>query len=264
MPWPDFSELSFGFSFLREFERLYAPNGKFPTAPDFITQSNEATKGYDVEAALEGSAPVFFQFKRSFVLTTGNAKEIKNEDFSSADLFRMHLREKDLYRQHKALRKLEGDGNSVFYVTSQMADHDSLSNAYAGNTVVDSAAALFSPLEINLPNETKRHHVTFEANADYGILYSEKGQRFERKFHRFGLALEKSMLPTRRSAEANRRILTEFNNTVVETIPSDRAAREIASRFENPAVKASILAFFLLDAQLTFFQTPKKGSVIAE
>ena len=254
MPWPDFSELSFGFSFLKEFERLHAPNGKFPTAPDFITQSDEATKGYDVEAALEGSAPVFFQFKRSFVLTTANAKEIKGGDFTNPDLYRMHLREKDFYRQHKALQKLEADGNCVFYVTSQVADPGALSKAYASNTVVESAAALFSPLEIILPNEAEPHHVTFEADADFGFIYSEKGQRFERKFRRFGTALEKSMRPSRRSAEENRKTLIEFNNRVVETVPNDGAAREIASRFKEPAIKASILAFFLLDTQLTFLR----------
>ena len=154
MPWPDFSELSFGFSFLREFEKQYAPMGRFPTAPDFITQNDEATKGYDVEATLEGSAPVFFQFKRSFVLTTGNAKEIRNGDFASPNLYRMHLREKDLYRQHKALQRLESDGNCVFYVTSQVASPSALSKAYATNTVVAHAAALFSPNEIVLPNLT--------------------------------------------------------------------------------------------------------------
>ena len=28
MPWPNFSELSFGFSFLREFERQHTPKGR--------------------------------------------------------------------------------------------------------------------------------------------------------------------------------------------------------------------------------------------
>jgi hypothetical protein len=55
MPWPGFSELSFGFSFLREFERQHAPGGSFPAAPDFISQNEEATKGYDVEIALKDS-----------------------------------------------------------------------------------------------------------------------------------------------------------------------------------------------------------------
>ncbi len=82
MPWPGFSELSFGFAFLREFERHHAPSGMFPSAPDFISQRAEASAGYDVEIALDGSTPVFFQFKRSFVLTTRRAMEIRNGDFT--------------------------------------------------------------------------------------------------------------------------------------------------------------------------------------
>jgi hypothetical protein len=119
MPWPDFSELSFGFAFLREFERN-TPAGKFPLAPDFISQSEEAAKGYDV-GVLSGSTPVFLQFKRSYVLTTARANEIQSGEFSTLPLFRMHLRKKDQYRQHTALQKLEQDGNVVFYVTSQIA-----------------------------------------------------------------------------------------------------------------------------------------------
>src|SRR5260370_29667531 len=106
MPWPDFSELSFGFAFLREFERNNACGGSFRSAPDFISQNDEAIKGYDV-AVLGGSTPVFFQFKRSFVLTTVLAKEIKNGNFSILPLFRMHLRQKNAYRQHVALQALE-------------------------------------------------------------------------------------------------------------------------------------------------------------
>ena len=83
MPWPEFSELSFGFSFLREFERRHTRKGTFPSAPDFITQADEATKGYDVETALDDGCPVFFQFKRSYVLTTRRAKEIKLRNFAA-------------------------------------------------------------------------------------------------------------------------------------------------------------------------------------
>ena len=51
--------------------------GKFPKAPDFISQGAEATKGYDVEVTLDGSTPVFIQLKRSYVLVQKNAREIQ-------------------------------------------------------------------------------------------------------------------------------------------------------------------------------------------
>lgn len=40
MPWPDFTELTFGYAYLRELERRHASTGGFPLAPDFIRQND--------------------------------------------------------------------------------------------------------------------------------------------------------------------------------------------------------------------------------
>jgi hypothetical protein len=104
LPWPDFTELSFGFCFLREFERQYVAGGSFPRAPDFISQYKEATEGHDVEIALEDSTPVFLQFKRSMVLTRRNAREITCGDYADPKIYRMYLHKKDDYRQHEPPR----------------------------------------------------------------------------------------------------------------------------------------------------------------
>ena len=250
MPWPDFSELSFGFSFLREFERLHAPSGEFPSAPDFISQTDEASLGYDVEAALAGSNPVFFQFKRSFVLTTNKAKEIQNGDFPHPVLYRMHLRKKENYRQHKALRSLEQRGNSVFYVTSQIRNFDELTHAYRTDNIVDGTAALFSPLEIDLPDDTGDHHLCFRAANNYAYIYSEEGTRFRRKHPTWGVTLERLMLG-RRTAAQNRQILQKIVTDLERQSPR---AKEISDRFHHPGIKASILAFLVLDAQLSLFR----------
>ena len=163
MPWPDFSELSFGFAFLREFERRHTLGGTFPSAPDFISQNDEAKKGYDV-SVLQGSTPVFFQFKRSFVIKSPLASEISCGDFNSPVLYRMYLRRKNKYQQHRALQKLEADGNAALYVTSQIETHDDLTQAYTAGTVVEKAAALFAPSEINLPDLSKEHWLCFRAS----------------------------------------------------------------------------------------------------
>ena len=63
MPWPDFTELTFGFAFLCELEQKYTPGGRFPNAPEFISQRAEATRGYDVEVTLDGTTPTFFSDK---------------------------------------------------------------------------------------------------------------------------------------------------------------------------------------------------------
>ncbi len=59
-----------------------------------------------------------------------DANEIQLGDFTQPLLYRMHLRQKDSFRQHIALQKLENDGNRVFYVTSQIASFEDLSRAY--------------------------------------------------------------------------------------------------------------------------------------
>jgi hypothetical protein len=89
MPWPDFTELTFGSAFLREFEKNYVNGGRFPKAPDFISQGAEATKGYDVEIAMSDATPVYLQLKRSYVLVTCNAKEIKGGIFTTPKVYRM-------------------------------------------------------------------------------------------------------------------------------------------------------------------------------
>ena len=93
MPWPDFTELSFGWAYLKEFEQLYVHGGRFPKAPDFISQGAEATKGYDVEIAVGNAVPVFIQLKRSKVMVKSNAKEIDDVNcrFSTNPVFRMYL-----------------------------------------------------------------------------------------------------------------------------------------------------------------------------
>lgn len=252
MPWPDFSELSFGYSFLREFERAYSPGGAFPAAPDFISQADEASLGYDVEAALEGAAPVFFQFKRSFVLTIKSAKEVQCGDFTECPLFRMHLREKNSFSQHRALVSLESSGSAVFYVTSQISSSEDLSRCYVANSVVDLASALFSPREISLPNYSEPHHVTFRADEPVAMLYSEEGARFERRSGKTRAAIQNALDPSRRSAAANR----EHLNSIVRSLLSsaDPFAAQVASRFSHVAVRASILALLVLDAQMTLYR----------
>lgn len=249
MPWPDFSELSFGFSFLREFERQCAPNGLFPSAPDFISQNKEAALGYDVEVALAGSAPIFFQFKRSFVLTTRKAREIQKGQFTDPYLYRMHLHAKDNYRQHRALRKLEKDGNAVFYVTSQIPDSESLTGAYLAKNVVRDTAALFSPREIRLPTLGQDHHLTFRAQDSFAYVYSSEGRRFERHYpswERVRLLLDSR----RRTINQNRSELEQIASRLAQDEP---AAAQVAQRFEHPAIRASVLAFLTLDSYLTFY-----------
>ena len=250
MPWPDLSELTFGFSFLREFEQSYAPSGTFPKAPDFISQYDEATLGYDVNAWLDNSTPVFFQFKRSFVVRSSQAKEITVGHFAGPILYRMHLRRKNDYAQHRALQDLETSGNAVFYITSQIESSVELTVAYTSGTVLDQAAAWFSPLEINLPNLTEDHWLSFRAGDPTYRLYSEEGFAHERKYQNWS-DVNPSLLARRGSSDQN---LAALSQVVSRLSGRDHEATRLARRFEHPAIQASILAFLTLDTQLTFFK----------
>jgi hypothetical protein len=55
----------------------------------------------------------------------------------------------------------------------------------------------------------------------------------------------------RRTAAQNRQILQHIVTDLERQSPR---AKEISDRFDHPAIKASILAFLVLDAQLSLFR----------
>ena len=250
MPWPDFTELTFGYAYLRELERKYAPGGAFPLAPDFISQNVEAEKGYDVKVTLAGAAPLFIQFKRSFVLTRHSAKEVQDGTYSGPQVFRMHLHKRGAYRQHKALQRLESAGSEVQYVTSQMYKRREFDDAFAQQQIVSHASAHFLPSEINLPDFTDDHHVSFKAADAHGYLYSEEGRQFARKIVNFDIWASR-LRERRRSYEDNLQSLEKAVKVMSQDVGRFSSLGRLIS--DKPIEqKASILAYATLDAQLTF------------
>lgn len=250
MPWPDFTELTFGYAYLRELERRHASTGGFPLAPDFISQNEEAKKGYDVKVTLEGATPLFVQFKRSFVLTRKSAREVQDGTYPGPQIFRMHLHKRGAYRQHKALQRLEAAGHEVQYVTSQIYARGEFERAFTQQHIVSHAAAHFLPSEIVLPNETQDHHVSFRAEDAHGFVFSEEGRPFPRKILNFDLWASR-VRERRRPFEDNLRSLTK----AVQIMSEDTGRFRPISRLlaDKPIEQqASILAYLTLDAQLTF------------
>lgn len=259
MPWPDFTELSFGYCFLREFESRHVAGGTFPKAPDFISQYKEATKGYDVEIAVDSAAPVFLQFKRSFVLTTRNAKEIQDGHYDDPKIYRMNLHKSGAHRQHRALQKLESAGSDVFYVTSQMHTSADFASAYSAGNIVSGGTAVFSPSEIVLPDYTREHHVSFRASDAFGFVYSSEARQFERRFRETEKWLS-ILLERPRTREENRKHLKNVVEQLGSNLPPTSTLRKMLDGKDDPVVQASILAYFLLDAHLTFAKaTPDKS-----
>lgn len=250
MPWPDFTELTFGYAYLRELERRHAPGGSFPLAPDFISQNDEAEKGYDVEVTLNGATPLFIQFKRSFVLTRSTAKEVQDGTYSGPQVFRMNLHRRGAYRQHKALQALEAAGSEVQYVTSQIYTRTEFAHAFSQEQIISDASAHFLPAEIVLPDYSKDHHVSFRAHDAYGYVYSEFGAPFARAIaNSDGWAAR--VRERRRSYEDNLKSLEKAVQTMSRSGRRIEALNRLLER-KPLEQKASILAYVTLDAQLTF------------
>jgi hypothetical protein len=250
MPWPDFTELTFGYAYLRELERKYAPGGTFPLAPDFISQNVEAEKGYDVEVTLDGAVPLFLQLKRSMVLTRSTAREIVDGSFSAPRVYRMNLHKKGGYRQHKALRALEADHHEVQYVTSQIFTRAEFHHAFTNNCLVAHASAHFLPSEINLPDETQNHHVSFKAEDHFGYIYSTEPKKFERS-----ISSSETWIPRlrekRRSLKENVVALERAVEVMSKQLPQYDSIRRLLK--DKPIEQqASILAYTNLNAQLIF------------
>lgn len=250
MAWPDFTELTFGYAYLRELERLYAPGGSFPLAPDFISQNDEADRGYDVEVLLDGATPLFIQFKRSFVLTRSNAREIQDGTYSRPRVFRMHLHKRGAYRQHKALQALEAAGNEVQYITSQIYKRREFGDAFANQRIIADASAHFLPSEIVLPDYTHEHHVSFRAQDTYGYVYSQEGVQFSRRIGNHD-AWASHVRERRRSSKDNRKALEKAVDVMSADLPRRSELRRLL-KSRPLEQKASILAYVTLDAQLAF------------
>lgn len=245
MAWPGFSETTFAFAFIRELETLHSATMLLPF---FLSQQDEADKGYDAEVDLNG-ALVFFQFKRSEVMTHSLAHEFASGKFKGkSPVFRMHLRKKNAYAQHAALRDLEDDGYRVLYATSGAVDRNDLTHQYAAHQIM-SQGAMFSPNEIDLPDTTQEHYVSFRPSAPFGWLFSQEGRRFRREIPNQQSFLD-SLEPYRRNDEQNRELLRQF---LVGLDQSRLGVVDVPALTEGPVPlerKAAIHALMYYDSQI--------------
>lgn len=266
MPWPDFTELSFGYCFLRELETKYTPGGRFPKAPDFISQHAEKTKGYDVEVdlAMNGSAPVFIQLKRSMVMIRNNAIEYGSPYFANKPVFRMKLHKNDGFAQHKALMTLEQAGNNVVYATSQVATPEDLIEHTRNGTIVTKASSIFSPSSIKLPDFQDEHHVSFYADQTWAVLFSEEGKQFQRKWSNSSEWIA-NLASSARDLESNEKAMREAEGVLrrlADEVDWDLRGplNSVLERFSRPTARVAVLAYYLLGVQLMFLKAPKDGA----
>ncbi|MBX7456658.1 hypothetical protein K3152_00205 [Qipengyuania sp. 1NDH17] len=161
---------------MSEYERLYCGHGAFPQPPNFISQQDEADRGYDVEATLANGRLLLIQLKRSFVLT-------QHRDAPAILIkpsYRMHLRKNRNYDQHRQLRARQHEGFEVFYVTSRARSRSAVVSAYRSGTLISDRTAAFAPLDIPQPTDAEQHWISFEEHGSYGWMFSKMPTKLEK------------------------------------------------------------------------------------
>ena len=163
----------------------------------------------------------------------------------------MNLHKSGAYRQHRALQDLESINSEVFYITSQIHTSADFARAYSAGHIVNGGSAVFSPSEIVLPDFTGEHHVSFRASDAFGYVYSSEGHQFERRFAQTD-GWASAMLQQPRTRTENRRHLKKVIERLGSNLGRRNPLRKMLDGKDDLVAQASILAYFLLDAHLTF------------
>lgn len=95
--------------------------------------------------------------------------------------------------------------------------------------------------------------MSFKVSDDFGYIYSLESKQFERRFTKVESIFPK-LIEGRRSANANLERLISFVDLCLARIPRYSPLGEFVRELKHPVIKASVLAYFHLDVQLTFFQ----------
>lgn len=160
---PDISEFSYGYAVTEELIKKF--KAIIVGAPIFPSLYEEGKKGgYDVAVPIVGRA-IFLQFKLSDYLYKLSAKE---SDKLNVPYYRMHLRPLKHSKQHELLRKLESNGELVFYIAPEFHLPEELNDAYLNQQVLNRSAA-FSPNNIGKLDD-QDHYVVFEASPSTKAL----------------------------------------------------------------------------------------------
>lgn len=276
MAFPDFSEFSFAYAVVRKIE---AGLGGMMAVPNFPTQNQEADLGYDVNF-LSQRIPIFIQFKRSEVMVRHSCGECQNNKAKlSLPIFRMHLHNRNNYRQHFLLQDLEAAGSIALYCTSAVQNKSEMDQFYATDQIFK-ASAIFIPSDIDLPSLNKEHYVSFDKQRQRWCVYSDAGEPFEQDVPNIGTVIDHLRLrpPTSMEAElsrlqaiandfanigpermAQRQREFEFEEETYPTVLEEEDAREVSERRQRQlqirdvrsvVIQVALQAYFEVDAFL--------------
>jgi hypothetical protein len=175
-----YTEFSFGYAFT---ENLIRSSARSPTgAPQFPNLIQEAQLGYDVRIDLP-ACPLFFQFKLPELMVRNTALEISQHGLPlSCNFFRMPLMRRDISDQHQVLIQLEAANAGLVHYASPMLDDIQAFNSAYNLAAVHRHTAFFSPQDIGLLPDDKRHMVSYNAGASSAWFCSEPQKIVLRQF----------------------------------------------------------------------------------
>lgn len=160
----DFSESTFAFAFTDNL--LRDPRFSATGAPRFLSTYAEGRgQHFDVELPAHPVA-FFFQFKIPEVMQ--RRRRLRNGSRLPAPFYRMNLRTKDHFAQHRGLLACEADGRNIHYVSPRFHTHEELDVLFSRGEVHDHTA-WFRPSHVTPPDYTRAH----------GVVYDQPGQHAE-------------------------------------------------------------------------------------
>ena len=162
---PSFSESSFAFAFTENLLHGGLLTGS--AAPRFLSTYAEGMgEHWDAHIPTHPVA-FFFQFKIPDVLQRG--RMLKNFVPLRSPFYRMNLRSENGYAQHHGLRRLEHDGENVYYVCPRFHEGDDF-NALYGLKIVPQRSAWFRPSQATPPDYLGPHGIVYDiAGHDWEI-----------------------------------------------------------------------------------------------
>jgi hypothetical protein len=171
---PDFSEFQFGYGVTKELHRGKTPFNTFGQ-PMFPTQNQEEDLGFDV-GFLDNASPLLIQYKRSDQLTTGNAREEREHDYSTP-YYRFKTRTSNDISdpsQHEILTDVADHIEHTYYVAPKFTSWEEYRHFAAGDRISYNSAFI-SCKDAPTPFDNEDHYICYRDNSQVATFFSEKG-----------------------------------------------------------------------------------------
>jgi len=164
----EFTESTFSFAYTHDLIKKIG----LLTVPEFISQQEEALRGYDVKIIWK--VPMFFQFKVSDFLSKRNAAEANLFQTMPYYRFKLHRdgKRSDVYNQHNLLVNLNRTHPNVYYSAPAFHKKYQLNQFFKNSQVTDNSV-LFKPIQMGNGWKTVNHKVVYNSSRNKCYFLSE-------------------------------------------------------------------------------------------